>query len=86
MKTINRTLQLFLKEVTDTINLQDHLRHQEYEKLIEKWKRFIKKVRSLNNCPTEEFRKWHHIMLSVKWLKESLIFEKKSLAKTYSYF
>lgn len=75
---INKSLKSFLNEVAEIIDQNEHVRSQEMGTLIEKWKRLLENLRQPGSSTGEEYRKWYHLKLSVEWIKETLIIEKKS--------
>ena len=75
----NKSLKTFLNELTELVDQKEEVRMQEMERLIEKWKKMMKKIQLAGKSQAEEYREWHHLKLSVEWVKEALIIEKKSL-------
>lgn len=82
----NKSLKSFLNEVAELIDKEEHIRSQEMEKLIEEWRKLIKKLCRPDKSQAEEYREWYHLKLSVKWIKETLIIEKKSQPRICSCF
>lgn len=82
----NRSLKSFLNEVAELIDKEERVRSQEMEKLIEKWRKLIDSSRQPGKSQAEEYREWYHLKLSVEWIKETLIIEKKSQPQTCSCF
>jgi hypothetical protein len=76
MKT--KSLKLFLNEVVDLIVQKEDVRPQKMEKLIDKWEGLIECFRQPGRSQTEEYREWCRLKLSVEWIKETVIVEKKS--------
>lgn len=74
----NISLELFLNEVAGLIDQKEEIRVQEMEELIVKWKRLLESFRQSCKSQADEYREWHYLKLSVEWIKESLIIEKKS--------
>ena len=75
---INKSLKSFFNEVAEMIEQAEHVRSHEMGTLIEKWKRLLENLRKPGSSPAEEYRKWYHLKLSVEWIKETFILEKKS--------
>ncbi|SFF59734.1 hypothetical protein [Sunxiuqinia elliptica] len=75
----NKSLKAFLNEFTELADQKEEVRMQEMERLIEKWKKMIKKIQTRGGSQAEEYRNWHHLKLSIEWVKETLVIERKSL-------
>ncbi len=82
----NKSLKAFLNELTELADQKEEIRMQEMERIIEKWKKVIRKIQTGGKSQAEEYREWHHLKLSVEWVKETLIIEKKSLLLIYWHF
>lgn len=84
MKTIkyktmkNKSLKSFLNGIAELIDEKAELRSQEMERLIDKWEGLIECFRQPGRSQAEEYREWCRLKLSVEWIKETLIVEKKS--------
>ena len=74
----NKSLKSFLNEVAELIDEKEDVRSQEMEKLIDKWEGLIECFRQSGKSLAEEYREWCRLKLSVEWIKETVIVEKKS--------
>ncbi len=74
----NKSLKSFLNEVAELIDEKEDVRSQEMEKLIDKWEGLIECFRQPGKSLAEEYREWCRLKLSVEWIKETVIVEKKS--------
>ena len=75
----NKSLKLFLNELAELVSQKEGVCSQEMEKLIDKWEGLIECFRQPGRSQAEEYREWCHLKLSVEWIKETVIIEKKSL-------
>ncbi|SHJ96002.1 hypothetical protein SAMN05444280_1439 [Tangfeifania diversioriginum] len=75
----NKPFNSFLKEIAELIDQKEDVRLQEMKKLIDKWKVLIECFHQPGRSQAEEYREWCHLKLSVEWIKETVIIEKKSL-------
>ena len=74
----NKSLKAFLNELSELADQKEEVRMQHMERLIEKWRKIIRKIQTGRRSQAEEYREWHHLKLSVEWVKEALIIEKKA--------
>lgn len=74
----SRSLKLFLNEVAGLIDQKEEIRAQEMGRLISKWKKLIENSRRAGKSQAEEYREWYYLKLSVEWIKDILVIEKKS--------
>lgn len=79
----NKSLKSFLNEVAELVSQKEDVRSQEMEMLIDKWKMLIECFRQPERSQAEEYREWCRLKLSVEWIKETVIVEKKSPFRIY---
>nr|WP_321355638.1 hypothetical protein [uncultured Draconibacterium sp.] len=77
----NKPLKSFLTEIAEIIEQEEQIRSQEMPVLIDRWKKLLEGLRQPGRSPAEEYRQWYHLKLSIEWIKEVFIIEKKSLLR-----